>query len=333
VDLDIDPNNNVQNTKKIAESIKDRHYKNMVIILVTLFICLTTVICVLYSIKSKQNFGQYIFYDLQLFEAGPFIDYYRGHTVALMIGYIIIFLEEMFFLVMLLIIKNVHNDFNMKGELLLTVIFSITAAFLSGLLQIISCLRNDPNDATFYESASCLVVISKNLLCFIVSVTIPLIETMRSRPAFIPYGETVECCENLELALSTQTACEYFSKYLEIDQIKHNYLLLYMSIKSYELSFSEDSPQNSIMVHNIITDFFEGRSIFKIPERSEYLDTLNSKINYPPKDIFNCLYNLIVGNLKIYYEEFKRDQMYQELTQELLKREIAFERLNVAELN
>ena len=162
--------------------------------------------------------------------------------------------------------------------------------------------------------------------------TVPTIESFQSIP-FIPYGETVECCETLELALCTKTPCECFSQYLELSENKIYYLLLYMRIKSYELKYEdEDFDRNAIAV-GILDDFFNSNSPFKIPERLEYSEDLASKIKSKlNKDTFNCLYSLFIGNLKAYYEEFKTSEMYYNLRDELLKMEIAYERLNAAGL-
>jgi hypothetical protein len=308
-------------------------YKVITIIVICCFAIVTLIFCILYKMNSNTKYSLFSQVLLGDFVGSTKAEYISKYKNGILIGIFLSFLEESFLIGMYFLLRSIHRDFNMMGEMSVVTLVWIISTLVSGLMQIISCYHYNE---LVWEVIGYSAILIRNITCLLVSFTLHIIYSYRETPLYIPYGETIECCDSLALTLSTETACTYFSKFLSQFKERQCYLLLFMSIKIYDMKYDMANKGEKKIASAILNRFFHENSVLRIPEYQEYFTAFSESINgdvFLRKSLFDCLYPMLMAKLKEYFNDFKQDTLYKELQWMLLKREICFERLKKAGLN
>ena len=294
-------------------------------------------------------------YNFPLSYYDPMFDLTRGtehltdFEIAITFGLFIFFLEEMFYLCLIYLLRNTMSEFNMKTELkMICGLWIILTSACTGL-EVFGC------KATMSQIALILLII-RNLACFGISLCWPIYESYNSK--IMPYGETRECVSSIEMTLSTITPLQYFTQYIRSTAPQHLATLhLYMEIKMFEeLAGSQEISDNPLNLgsparegHLDIRRLYDkGIRIYK-----EYLEKgANNVLRYIPeavhdimlqrfrdlkenldKHLFDPIYGVIIKQLNNLFLEFAKSTLHHQLIYELAKTEIYYERLRIAEMN
>ena len=173
--------------------------------------------------------------------------------VAACVALTFFFIEELIFCFLVYKLRNYMKEFNMKRELIYTNIVFITFTMTASGFIVWGC-------EDFFNLMALIILIFRNLLCFIISVCSPIYFSYA--PEIMPYGETRECVSSIEMTLSTITPLTYFRLFIEEEYGSDvvNILDLYMDIKMYEeaasqweLSFLAISANNTLTSSHIST--------------------------------------------------------------------------------
>jgi hypothetical protein len=323
--------NKIQKIKKKFKLMNAHYFAKITLYVVIAVLLMVVIIFSLFL--NNSSYGSYLFFDLQLkdYTITP-NEYMSTHKYALILGDFIVFVEEIFFFFLYLIIRNVNNDFNIKGEMISTFIVWELCSVVSGIIQLFAC---NCEKSLGIELTLYLILVFKNFSCLFASATLPLINLLKKRVSFVPYGETAECCLTLQTTLTTKAACVAFYKYISsIDTAKH-YMLLFMSIKEYEILYSEYNANTIKFAQNMLQQFILPGGPFTIKEaepiQQKYL-IYNSDDKCEYNELFRKLKWLCFSQLSIYFDEFKQSSQYGELQKKLQHREIIYELLTKAGL-
>ncbi len=183
------------------------------------------------------------------------------------------------------------------------------------------------------------VLVVRNVIVVIASIVVPVLTSHKGD--LVPYGETRECVESVELALSTELPYQFFSEFIlnTAGTPGINVLTLYTQIKLYEACPEGPERQQELfgLANSINSDFILPNAPLAIPDIPPQVRTVISRKfqDLAPnlnKHLFDSLYGVIINKLQDYFEQFKKSEEYKQLLQALRINEIIFERLSRAGL-
>ena len=297
--------------------------------------------------KSKWfRQGIYFIFDLLLFAAtvvfGSFLISHEFllcpispewlNIILMTLSFILIFLVSIFGVSL---ISNVKYLTEVRAELTsLVAIWTISNA-MSSYLSIE--FETDTDRRLLTVSIPLIILLVRNMVSFIIVLVIPLLNT--SKEKVIPFGETRESANSLNMILASELSFKYFFDFIDMLDTANGSKLtaLYIEIKLYEEAIADMMNVRLARekVKGIIKDFLteNGKNwISDIPIKVKEDIKEKFEANGPDTRLFNDLYNHIEATLQKYFEAFQKAESYKKLIKELEYNEILYGRLVNADL-
>jgi len=238
------------------------------------------------------------------------------------------------------LLKQADREISMNKEIILTIIFWMISTGVFHLFLNRYLFRMTKPSQIKYEDLIAIIcsgsLIIRNIFCFILSVVHPIVKSNVQN--IIPYGETRECVEGVDIALSTEIPYLYFSKFIEE---KHKtagkaLISLHAKVKIYEdFAKNEQSIMEcEKMALDILQDYENCKFTLDISKdnANKISELLRKRIEefaekgYDEK-LFDPLYGYMINQFQKYFKEFKKSPIYYELYDQLRQNEIIYERL------
>ncbi len=231
-----------------------------------------------------------------------------------------------------------QREVEMKGEVLALVVFWTCCTMGFSYLMMYGQEKKLLRQQLLMVGLMSIILL-RDIMSFIISIVTPVLKNPQGK--IIPYGETRECVNNVEIALATELPFMYFARYVELvaGEKGRNLITLYTQIKLYEDEAENNTNQEDVydMATAIQQEYVQANAPARLDDvPTEVTESLTRKFdslrNYLDKHLFDSLYGIVINKLQEYFVAFQKSELHRHLYDELKCNEIVYDRLVYAEL-